>query len=117
MREIAGQFAGMGAGLTLLKYSRDMEREADALAVEQAYAAGIDPSGIAKFFEKLMALQKSEPGGVEKLFSTHPPSKERVDSVEGDVEKLPVKSGLRSDSAAFRQVKAKVSRHLKTDDS
>lgn len=113
-RQIAGQFAGLGAGLTLLKYGRDMEREADALAVEETYAAGIDPAGIRSFFEKLMKLHESEPGGLDVLFTTHPPTNERVESVTTDVQKLPVKAGLRKDSDRFLLVKKRVSAYLKS---
>ena len=107
-RQIAGQFASLGAGLTLLKYGRDAEREADAFAVEEAYAAGIDPLGMATFFEKLMALHQSEPGGLEVLFTTHPPSSERIANVRADVKKLPSKPGLKSDSQRFQAIKARV---------
>lgn len=112
-RQVAGQFAGMGAGLTLLKYGRDMEREADALAVEVTYKAGIDPAGISAFFEKLMALHESEPSGMSVLFTTHPPSNERIENVREDVKALPIKKGLRKDTTAFQQIKAKVSAYLK----
>ena len=112
-RQIAGQFAGLGAGLTLLKYSRDMEREADALAVEETYAAGIDPAGIGVFFKKLMKLHASEPGGLDVFFSTHPPTNERIKSVVAEIAKLSPRAGLRKDSAEFRRIKAKVTAYLK----
>lgn len=107
-RQIGAQFAGIGAGLTLLKYSRDMEREADQLAVEDTYAAGIDPRGVVAFFEKLMALHQSEPEGLDVLFTTHPPSAERVANVKAAVDALPPKRGLRKDSAQFQKVRAHV---------
>jgi len=107
-RQIAAQFAGIGAGLTMLKYSRDMEREADWLAVEETYAAGLDPKGISVFFEKLMALHETEPEGMDVLFTTHPPSAERIANVEAAVKALAPKSGLRADSPRFREIRAKV---------
>ena len=107
-RQIAAEFAGIGAGLTMLKYSRDMEREADQLAVEETYAAGIDPRGISVFFEKLMALHEREPSGVNALFTTHPPSAERIANVEAAASALPAKQGLRGDSKRFRGIRAKV---------
>lgn len=112
-RQIAGEFAGLGAGLTLLKYGRDMEREADALAVDETYAAGIDPAGIGGFFEKLMKLHESEPSGLAVLFTTHPPTNERVEAVAADVARLPPKMGLRKDSEKFQRIKAKVAAYLK----
>jgi predicted Zn-dependent protease len=90
-----------------------LEWEADALAVEETYAAGVDPSGIGGFFEKLKELHESEPDGVEVLFTTHPPTNERVQSVEADFRKLPPKRGLKKDSARFQRIKRKVSAHLK----
>jgi predicted Zn-dependent protease len=100
-RDIAAQFANIGGTLALLKYGRDAEREADMFAVEETYAAGIDPSGMAAFFEKLMALHESEPGGMELLFSTHPPTNERIASVRDQAAKLPPKLSLSSSSDRF----------------
>ena len=107
-RQIAGQFAEVGAGLTLLKYGREAEREADRFAVEETYAAGIDPEGMATFFEKLMAMHASEPKGVEVWFSTHPPSRERIANVRAQIQKLPPKPGLKADSKRFGEVKARI---------
>jgi predicted Zn-dependent protease len=107
-REIATQFAAVGAGLTILKYSRDAEREADAYAVEETYAAGIDPSGMATFFEKLMAMHETKPEGVDLWFSTHPPSNERVANVRSQIAKLPAKPGLRTNSKRFQDIKARL---------
>ena len=45
--------AGLAANGVLTKYSRDAEREADIYAVQEMYDAGIDPEGMATFFEKL----------------------------------------------------------------
>jgi predicted Zn-dependent protease len=107
-RRVGAQFASMGAGLTLLKYSRDAEREADALAVEETYAAGVDPNGMATFFEKLLALHESEPEGTAVWFSTHPPSTERIHNVRNQIRQLPPKPGLKSDSARFREIRARL---------
>lgn len=112
-RQIAGEFAGLGAGLTLLKYGRDMEREADALAVDETFAAGIDPAGMVGFFKKLMKLHESEPEGLDVLFTTHPPTNERIESIAADIAKLPPRTGLRKDSAKFQRIKAKVAAYLK----
>ena len=114
VRQIAGQFAGLGAGLTLLKYGRGREREAEALAVEETYAAGIDPSGIGSFFEKLMSRHESEPDGLESLFTTHPPSNERIENVAEDVRRLPPKAGLRRDSKTFQRIKRRVAAYLRS---
>jgi predicted Zn-dependent protease len=111
-REITRQVTGLGAGLTLLKYSRDMEREADKIAVAQTYAAGIDPVGIGQFFRKLLVLHENEPGGVDILFATHPPTHERISHVRHEVEKLPTRVGLRRDTARFQQIRQMLSGYV-----
>lgn len=67
-----------GGAAMFAKYGRDAEREADQRAVEIVRAAGYDPEGIATFFEELLQQQRTQPGGVEQWFSTHPTSDERV---------------------------------------
>ena len=100
-RKITGFFTGVG----LLKYGRDAEREADKFAVEATHAAGIDPEGAATFFEKLAAMRKRDPGQLERLFSSHPASRERVENVRSQIRELPAKTGLTRDSLAFRAMK------------
>ena len=104
-RDIAGQFASLGAGLTLLKYGRDAEREADSFAVEELHAAGIDPDGMATFFEKLLAMHEKNQGETATLFSTHPPTAERISNVRAQIQQLADKRGLKSDSGRFQQIK------------
>ena len=107
-RQIAAQFAGIGGALGMFHYSREAEREADALAVEALYEVGIDPDGVAMFFEKLMALHEREPGGLDALFSTHPPSGERVKNARADIALLPHKDHLQKDSDRFRRIKKRL---------
>lgn len=107
-RQIAANIAGIGGTMGLFSYGRDAEREADAFAVQEMYDAGIDPEGMATFFEKLLALHEREPGGLEALFSTHPNTKERIDNVRAQIARLPPKSGLRKDSERFHRIKARL---------
>jgi predicted Zn-dependent protease len=117
-RKIAGQFAAMGAGLTLLKYGRDAEREADYFAVEETYAAGINPEGMATFFEKLMAQQESKQESKQLWargwFSTHPASRERIANVREQIAELPPKAGLKKDSKRFQEIKSRILKKDKT---
>lgn len=107
-REIAVQFATLGAGLTLLKYGRLAEREADAFAVRCAVNAGVNPEGVARFFETLLQLHDSEPKGVDVWFATHPPTRARIDFVRSEIAKLPPTPGLKTTSARFAQIRARV---------
>jgi len=93
----------------ILAYSRKQEFEADELGVRYAYRAGFDPNGMVTFFEKLLEMQKREPGLLEVWFSTHPPTRERIERAKANIAKLPPKPGLRKDEPAF----AKIQRRLR----
>ena len=107
LERLAGTIAKSGA---LMKYSRDAEREADANAVEQLYDAGIDPVGMATFFETLRRLHKRQPGQLEQFFSTHPPTNERIQNVRTQIARQPPKPNLRRDSLRFREIKKRLPR-------
>ncbi|AIY42490.1 Putative heat shock protein [Collimonas arenae] len=57
-----------------LKYSRDIEREADDYAIAMFKANGISLTKLARTFEKL----DSQPAAFSPYLSSHPPSKERI---------------------------------------
>src|SRR5262249_54880722 len=69
----ARQAAGVAVPATFLKFSRSDESEADFLGVQYMYAAGYDPQGAISIFEKMESLNRSKPGMMAKIFSTHPP--------------------------------------------
>jgi len=60
------------------------------------------------FFEKLLALQKEKPTLLEKLFSTHPPTAERIAAVKAEIAKLPPRANLIKDDPEFHRVQAKL---------
>ena len=100
--------ANLATNGVLTKYSRDAEREADMYAVQEMYDAGIDPEGMATFFEKLRNLQKSKPSKLQQMFATHPPTTERITAVRSQIVRLPRKSNLKKDSRRFHQIKKRL---------
>lgn len=68
---------GLGAGALLAKYSRDNEREADALGMEYMTRAGYTPRGMIGLMEVLLDSHERNPSAVEMMFATHPMSNER----------------------------------------
>jgi Zn-dependent protease with chaperone function len=71
-----------------LKYSRDDEREADTVGHQFLLNAGIDPKGMISFFQKLSENESRLLGNAQsitakaaKIFSTHPLSEERMESL------------------------------------
>jgi beta-barrel assembly-enhancing protease len=81
-----GQLGQLAAGLvgqgTMLKFGRDMEKEADEYGARYTSAANYDPKGLVSFFQKLQAEEGSTPG-VFQWLSTHPSSAERVRLLNG----------------------------------
>ncbi|WP_234979205.1 M48 family metalloprotease [Desulfococcus multivorans] len=75
--DIAGQLGMLGASLLLASYSRDNEREADALGNAYMVKAGYSTDGFVALMEMLNSLSKERPGYTDVLFSTHPMSDER----------------------------------------
>jgi predicted Zn-dependent protease len=76
------QYALQGMQLLFLKFSRDDERQADALGVEYSTKVGYDAHKMADFFKVLqkMSLAESE-GGVPTFLSTHPDPGDRYNDV------------------------------------
>ncbi len=71
--------AGMiGSSMLLMKYSRDDERQADALGMEYMTRAGYNPRGLVDLMNILKSLSDREPSKLEVLFATHPLSSERL---------------------------------------
>lgn len=71
---------GLGAGALLAHYSRDNEREADALGMEYMTRAGLNPKGMAGLMKVLLEQSKHKPSALEMMFATHPLSQERYDT-------------------------------------
>jgi predicted Zn-dependent protease len=71
-----------------LAFSRAFESEADMLGLEYMYKAGYDPNGFVDFFERLQALEKRKPGAVSKIFSSHPPTDDRIKAAQENIARL-----------------------------
>jgi predicted Zn-dependent protease len=76
------QYALQGMQLLFLKFSRDDERQADALGVEYSSKIGYDAHKMADFFKVLQKMSLSESqGGVPTFLSTHPDPGDRYNDV------------------------------------
>jgi len=74
---LASQLGQLGAGALLASYSRDNEREADALGMEYMVRAGYSSQGMVGLMDVLRSMGKHKPSAIELMFSTHPMSDER----------------------------------------
>jgi len=95
--------------MSYLKFSRDSEKEADFLGIEYMYKAGYDPNSYVTFFERIQADEKRRPGTIPKIFSTHPPTPERIADAQKEIARiLPEKDEYIVTTSEFDFVKARL---------
>jgi len=95
--------------LTFLKFSRDAEKEADFLGLQYMYKAGYDPNSYVTFFERIQADEKRRPGTIPKVFSTHPPTPDRIENTQKEIARiLPAKQEYLVTTSEFDSVKARL---------
>jgi len=106
-----GIYEGMNLAipLTFLKFSRDAEREADFLGIQYMYKAGYDPNSYVTFFERIQADEKRRPGSIPKMFSTHPPTPDRIAAAQKEIARiLPEKDEYIVTTSEFDSVKSRL---------
>lgn len=108
----AGEGKRLVAGLLgngiLNHYSRAAERAADRLGVHYAYEAGFDPRGMLDLFADLQRLQTHRPLMVERFFSNHPLTQERIQNVSAEIATLPRNASLVRDRSDYQQFRARL---------
>ena len=110
---IGGQ-AGL-AGLTLtnaqllsnqLRYTRDFEREADAVGIQLLSNAGFDPFAMTQFFNKLERYSRTKGSSTPEFLRTHPLSYSRIAEAEQRAQQLPKVD--HANSLEYHLVRAKI---------
>jgi predicted Zn-dependent protease len=108
--------------LTLSKFQRDAESEADLLGIEYQYAAGYDPQAFVEALEKLHStesqlLAKALPTAakvplrnqIARAFANYPPTEERIQKMQAAISMLlPSRDDYIVDTSQFQEVKAKL---------
>jgi predicted Zn-dependent protease len=106
-----GLYEGLNLAIPLgfLKFSRDNEREADYLGLQYMYKAGYDPNAFVSFFEKIEAEERRHPGSIPKVFSTHPPTPDRVQKAQEEIATiLPARDEYVVTTSEFDLVKSRL---------
>jgi len=100
---------GLSLGLSsvLLNYSRNAEREADALGARIMTESGYDPVEMAAFFETLDAEGGSR--GPEFL-SSHPSPGNRIVEVRAEIATFPSQGPYTASTGRFAEIHARVER-------
>jgi predicted Zn-dependent protease len=84
------------SGHFVARYARNQEREADRIGQDLAIAAGVDPSGLARFMATLDNLTRITQGfsTPDSYFATHPAARERMleatTRAQGEVWRAPI---------------------------
>ena len=118
---------GVAGPLSLKKFSRDSEYEADLLGIEYAYSAGYDPEALLSALEKLHALEASRaamyakiPGYsfVSKLpfhkqvahgFANYPQTEDRIRRLQSEITTfLPDRRDYIVDTNEFQDIKSRL---------
>ena len=79
-RDLFMQAYNVGAGLSLLSYSRNQESEADKLGLVFAAMAGYDPHIAVDFWKRMAEQGKGQKP--PELLSTHPSDERRIKDIE-----------------------------------
>lgn len=101
--------AQLGASLISSKYGRDAELESDEFGMNYMTKAGYNPQAavdLQKTFVRLSAGRQQQ--GFERLFSTHPPSQDRVDANQRSVSRLGMNGAMHTER--YQQAIAKLKR-------
>lgn len=97
---------GLTLNLQILGITRGSEKEADILGAQYAWHAGYDPNGFLTFFEKMLAMEKHQPGKFASWFRTHPATPERISYMKVEIDDcLPAKPKYIVTSSGFDVIK------------
>jgi len=106
--------------MTFLRFTRIDEAEADYLGLQYMYKAGYDPNSFVSFFEKVQADEKKQPGTIPKVFSTHPPTPDRIVKAQNEIATiLPAREEYIVTTSEFDTVKRRlqmIEMNMKVDD-
>ena len=107
-QQILAQILAQGS---LARFSRSAETEADRLGVRSMYGAGYDPRGLVDIFQKLLSARQRRPSSVERFFSTHPLTEERISDAQKEIASLPQRGGLVEREGGFEELQSRVARY------
>ena len=81
------QLSGLAIPLGYLRFSQSFEKEADFYGLQYMYKAGYDPNAFIDFFEKVETMEKKKPGSLDKVFSSHPMTDDRIKISQAEIDK------------------------------
>jgi predicted Zn-dependent protease len=116
---------GLAGPLSVKKFSRDSEYEADLLGIEYAYAAGYDPEALLDALEKLHAIEVQKKADMSKIpgyhfastlpfhskiargLANYPLTEQRIERLQSEIVSfLPTRNDYIVDTNEFQEVKS-----------
>jgi beta-barrel assembly-enhancing protease len=95
------------AGASMLKYTREMEADADQNSLRYVIKAGYDPKGLITFLTKIQKLTLSVMPSVPVYLLTHPETESRISLLENLMRLEPKRTGQFREIGSLRKVQAK----------
>ncbi len=111
--QVAQAAINVGGSAVFAKFSREDEIQADNGGFQNVLRAGINPTGMLTFFQKLLAEEQAQggSGSAAPWFANHPGTQDRITDIKRMLNKLPpgTLNGLLTDTPAFRSMKRRLS--------
>jgi Zn-dependent protease with chaperone function len=98
---IINAVGGLGLNALFLKYSRDLESQADIRGAQILAATGYSPNDMVSFFQ---TLEKADPSKKTSWLSDHPAPPDRVKRIQQEAQVLRVSGSGASNVAGLRTV-------------
>ena len=105
-----GEGLSLAYPLTLLKFSRNAETEADAVGLRYMEASGYDPAAAVSLFERLASADSTRHAALRRLFSTHPITSDRLAAATKTIEKLPPREEYVVDTSRYEEAITRLNR-------
>jgi len=101
----ARQAGGVLVPQAMLKFHRDLETQADVLAITITSGAGFDPLALVRYIGR---VQAAEPGTVSTVFAVLPPPEERASRMRVAIQALPQQNYTIPNADEFGRIQAEV---------
>jgi predicted Zn-dependent protease len=103
--------AAIASGINVsmqLKHTRDHEAEADREGIGYMIAAGYDPDGMSRFFERINTQSRGRPGEIPPYLYTHPAIPDRIHAARVEIRRRQPPPNLIEDAPEFRRMQERL---------
>lgn len=104
------ELTNLFANLWITGYGRENELEADRLGLHMANNSSYDPNGAIRLFKHFLAMEGKGHGSLlGPMFSSHPPTKKRIDLAEKEIKTL-AKKGTKVNAGQYTAMRNRLGR-------